>query len=351
MRKNKPTEAEERARLEKFAKARAELEARTGREVLIDVHNLDVTFINGRKRIEAVKDVTFHIFKGETFALVGESGSGKTTIGRALIGLNQTSGGDIIFKGKKINKNLTEEEERELVRGMQMIFQDPAASLNERATVDYCIAEGIDNFHLYEDMAGRQRKVDEVLELVGLLPEHKRRYPHEFSGGQRQRIGIARSIIMEPDFIVADEPISALDVSIRAQVMNLLNKFQEERGLTYLFIAHDLSVVRYFSDRIAVIRKGQIVEIATSEELFAHPLHPYTVSLLQSVPIPDPVIEKAKALVTYTPQVYPEGADLDVREIVPGHYVYCTSEEVAKYTETHERQKAIRAEAMKARHF
>lgn len=316
------------------------------REILIEAKNLSVTFTNGKRRVEAVKNCSFHIFKGETFALVGESGSGKTTIGRAIIGLTPTSGGDILYKGKKINRKMPKEEAHQLVRQMQMIFQDPAASLNERATIEYCIAEGMDNFHLYKDKNDRQDKINKALESVGLLPEHKSRYPHEFSGGQRQRIGIARAIIMEPDFIIADEPISALDVSIRAQVLNLLNKFQDEDGLTYLFIAHDLSVVRYFSDRIAVIRKGEIVEIAETDELFAYPLHPYTRSLLQSVPVPDPRIEKAKKVISYTPKKYEAGADLEVREISPGHYLYCTSDEVAEYQAYHERIKENRDHLM-----
>lgn len=312
------------------------------REVLLEVKNLNVTFESGKKIVEAVKDASFKIYRGETFALVGESGSGKTTIGRSIIRLNATQGGDIIFKGKKINKRLSNADARQLVRDMQMIFQDPAASLNERVTVDHCVAEGIDNFKLYENAEDRARKVDETLDAVGLLPEHKSRYPHEFSGGQRQRIGIARAIIMEPEFIIADEPISALDVSIRAQVMNLLNQFKEERGLTYLFIAHDLSVVRYFSDRIAVIREGEIVEVAETAELFANPLHPYTLSLLQSVPVPDPQIEKAKSLITYKPKEYGPGDELELREIVPGHFVYCTEEELPHYLERYEQLQEMR---------
>ncbi len=306
------------------------------REVLLDVKNLSVRFVNGKKAVEAVNDVSFQIFKGETFALVGESGSGKTTIGRTILGLNESSNGDILFKGKKINCKLSKEEDRQLVKDMQMIFQDPAASLNERATVDYCVAEGLDNFKLYKDEKEREEKVDEVLSSVGLLPEHKTRYPHEFSGGQRQRIGIARAIVMEPEFIIADEPISALDVSIRAQVLNLLNKFQKERGLTYLFIAHDLSVVRYFSDRIAVIRKGEIVEIAETEELFAYPLHPYTRSLLQSVPIPDPRIEKSKDLIVYEHKESENGEKMSLHEIENSHFVFCTDSEVAFYKNRYE---------------
>lgn len=304
------------------------------REVLVSVKNLEVTFTNGKRAFRAVKNVSFDIYKGETFALVGESGSGKTTIGRAIIRLNSTSNGDILYKGKKINGPLTKEEKRDVIRNIQMIFQDPAASLNERATIDYCVSEGIENFHLYSSEEEREAKVDEALSSVGLLPEHKSRYPHEFSGGQRQRVGIARAIIMEPEFIIADEPISALDVSIRAQVLNLLNKFKKERGLTYMFIAHDLSVVRYFSDRIAVIHKGRIVEIAPTEELFAYPLHPYTHSLLQAVPMPDPRIEKNKKLVVYDESKRDLSGEKPVlQEIRPGHFVFANEREMGEYRE------------------
>ena len=213
-----------------------------------------------------------------------------------------------------------------------MIFQDPAASLNERATIDYCISEGLYNFKLYENEEDRERKVDEALRSVGLLPEHKSRYPHEFSGGQRQRVGIARAMVMEPEFIIADEPISALDVSIRAQVLNLMNKFKEERGLTYMFIAHDLSVVRYFSDRIAVIHNGRIVEVAPTDELFKYPLHPYTISLLQAVPMPDPIIEKQKELVIYDDSNRDlSGPKPKLTEIRPGHFVFMNDRERAEY--------------------
>lgn len=302
------------------------------KEVLVDVKDLEITFVNGRNKFVAVKGVDFQIYKGETLSLVGESGSGKTTIARAIVRLNKTSRGDILFKGHKINGNMSKKDSRELKRQIQMIFQDPAASLNERATIDYCVAEGLDNFHLYKDQDERNDKVNRALDSVGLLPEHKSRYPHEFSGGQRQRIGIARAIIMEPELIVADEPTSALDVSIRAQVLNLLNKFKRENNLTYLFIAHDLSVVRYFSDRIAVITEGRIVEIAKTEELFANPLHPYTQSLLQSVPIPDPIIEKEKELIVYDPSNVSEVTENHkLREIAPEHFVFCTEEEIEHY--------------------
>ncbi|MDY4494454.1 MAG: ATP-binding cassette domain-containing protein [Erysipelotrichaceae bacterium] len=306
--------------------------ANDNKEVLLDVKHLEITFYQNKKRFRAVKDANFQIYKGETFALVGESGSGKTTIGRSIIRLNPTSDGEIIYKGKKINGKISKEEEREVVRNIQMIFQDPAASLNERATIDYCISEGLYNFKLFENEEDRETKVDNALKSVGLLPEHKSRYPHEFSGGQRQRVGIARAMIMEPEFIIADEPISALDVSIRAQVLNLMNKFKEERGLTYMFIAHDLSVVRYFSDRIAVIHNGRIVEVAPTEVLFKYPLHPYTISLLQAVPMPDPIIEKKKELVIYDDS----GRDLSgpkpkLTEIRPGHYVFMNDRERQEY--------------------
>lgn len=302
------------------------------KEVLVDVKNLEITFTLGKRKFVAVKGVDFHINKGETLSLVGESGSGKTTIARAILRLNKTSDGEILFKGKKINGDMSRKESMDLKRQIQMIFQDPAASLNERATIDYCVAEGLDNFKLYTDEEDRKRKVNEALNSVGLLPEHKSRYPHEFSGGQRQRIGIARAVIMEPELIVADEPTSALDVSIRAQVLNLLNKFKREKGLTYLFIAHDLSVVRYFSDRIAVITEGRIVEVARTEDLFSNPLHPYTKSLLQSVPIPDPKIEKEKIVKKYDSTLASEVTENHkLREIAPEHYVFCTEEEVEKF--------------------
>ena len=302
------------------------------REVLLDVKHLEVTFNNSRKNkgFRAVKNANFQIYKGETFGLVGESGSGKTTIGRSIMRLNPISDGEIWFEGKRIDGKISKEEKREVIRNIQMIFQDPAASLNERATIDYCVSEGLYNFHLYKD--DRERKVDEALEAVGLLPEHKSRYPHEFSGGQRQRVGIARAMIMEPKFIIADEPISALDVSIRAQVLNLMNKFKEERGLTYMFIAHDLSVVRYFADRIAVIHNGRIVEVAPTEELFKYPLHPYTLSLLQAVPMPDPQIEKAKELVVYDESKRDLSGEKPIlREIRPGHFVFANERELGEY--------------------
>ena len=303
-------------------------------EKLIEVKDLEISFGEGSKKFVAVKNANFFINKGETFSLVGESGSGKTTIGRAIIGLNDTSAGEILYDGKKINGKQTRKDENELIRKIQMIFQDPAASLNERATVDYIISEGLYNYHLFEDEEDRVRKVKEIMHEVGLLAEHLTRYPHEFSGGQRQRIGIARALVMEPEFVIADEPISALDVSVRAQVLNLLKKFQKDLGLTYLFIAHDLSVVRFISDRIAVIYKGVIVEVAETEELFNNPIHPYTQSLLSAVPIPDPILERKKVLKVYDPDQHDYSTDKpEMVEIKPGHYVWANKAEQKKYKE------------------
>ncbi|MBR0387824.1 MAG: ABC transporter ATP-binding protein [Clostridia bacterium] len=302
------------------------------REALIQVRDLQVTFGSGRHKFVAVDDVNFEIYKGETFSLVGESGSGKTTIGRAIVRINPITKGEVLFQGERVSGKISREMDTKVIRSMQMIFQDPMASLNERAKVDYIISEGLINYHLYKDDRDRQDKVQKALQEVGLLPEFSSRFPHEFSGGQRQRIGIARSLIMEPQFIVADEPISALDVSIRAQVLNLLNDLKKSRGLTYLFIAHDLSVVRFISDRIAVIHKGRIVELAEAEELFAHPLHPYTKALLSAVPNPNPYVERAKKLLVYDPSVHHYETDKPVwNEILPDHFVYGNERELAGY--------------------
>ncbi len=302
------------------------------REVVLSIQNLDVVFKNGKKEFKAVDDVSFDIYKGETFSLVGESGSGKTTIGRAIVRINPCSKGAIYYKGKKISGKLSRKEDREVVRKIQMIFQDPAASLNERATIEYIISEGLFNFHLYDDEKDRINKVEKIIKEVGLLPEHLTRYPHEFSGGQRQRVGLARSIVMAPEFIVADEPISALDVSIRAQVLNLLKKFQNERGLSYLFIAHDLSIVRFISDRIAVIHKGKIVEIAETEELFKYPLHPYTKSLMSAIPIPDPILEKNKKLFVYNPSLHDYSVNKPhMEDLGNGHFIYGNDAELEHY--------------------
>ncbi|MFA9494174.1 ATP-binding cassette domain-containing protein [Streptococcus sp. E17BB] len=305
-------------------------------EKLVEIKDLEISFGEGKKKFVAVKNANFFINKGETFSLVGESGSGKTTIGRAIIGLNDTSKGDIVFNGDKINGKLPADKRREVIRKIQMIFQDPAASLNDRATVDYIISEGLYNFNLFENEEDRKNKVREMITAVGLLPEHLTRYPHEFSGGQRQRIGIARALVMHPELVIADEPISALDVSVRAQVLNLLKKLQNELGLTYLFVAHDLSVVRFISDRIAVIHKGVIVEVAETEELFNNPIHPYTQSLLSAVPIPDPILERQKELIVYDPDMHDYSADKpEMVEIKPGHYVWGNKAEIADYRRKH----------------
>ena len=304
------------------------------KEVVLSVKNLDVVFTQRKQAFKAVDNVSFDIYKGETFSLVGESGSGKTTIGRAIVRINPCSAGEILYKGKRISGKLKRKDDRDVVRKIQMIFQDPAASLNERATIEYIISEGLYNFHLYKDEKDRIQKVENVIREVGLLPEHLTRYPHEFSGGQRQRVGLARSIVMEPEFIIADEPISALDVSIRAQVLNLLKKFQKERGLSYLFIAHDLSIVRFISDRIAVIHKGKIVEIAETTELFEYPLHPYTKSLMSAIPVPDPIIEKSKKLYIYDPSIHDYSVDKpEMVDLGNGHFIYGNKAEIEKYKE------------------
>ncbi|HER5234695.1 TPA: ABC transporter ATP-binding protein [Streptococcus pyogenes MGAS10842] len=301
-------------------------------EKLVEVKDLEISFGEGKKKFVAVKNANFFIKKGETFSLVGESGSGKTTIGRAIIGLNDTSSGQILYDGKVINGRKSKSEANELIRKIQTIFQDPAASLNERATVDYIISEGLYNFNLFKTEEERKEKIKNMMAEVGLLSEHLTRYPHEFSGGQRQRIGIARALVMNPEFVIADEPISALDVSVRAQVLNLLKRMQAEKGLTYLFIAHDLSVVRFISDRIAVIHKGVIVEVAETEELFNNPIHPYTQSLLSAVPIPDPILERQKELVVYHPDQHDYTLDKpSMVEIKPNHFVWANQAEIEKY--------------------
>ena len=299
---------------------------------LLEVKDLKVTFGTRKQKFVAVNGVSFTIYEGETFGLVGESGSGKTTIGRSIIRINPTSSGEILYKGKKINGPISKELDRELTRRIQMIFQDPMASLNERAKVDYIVSEGLYNCRRCQTEAQRREEVDRALTDVGLLPEFASRFPHEFSGGQRQRIGIARALIMQPDFIIADEPISALDVSIRAQVLNLLSELQKKRGLTYLFIAHDLSVVRFISDRVAVIRKGVLVELAETEQLFAHPLHPYTRALLSAIPLPDPAAEKSKQLLVYDPEMHDYSVNKPIWcEIEPGHFVLANAPEIEEY--------------------
>ncbi|MBW7650602.1 ABC transporter ATP-binding protein [Anoxybacillus sp. ST4] len=301
---------------------------------LVEVKNLKQYFKVGKGQVvKAVDDVTFDIYKGETLGLVGESGCGKSTTGRTIIGLYEATGGEVLFNGLSVHRKKSSKEAKELKRKMQMIFQDPYASLNPRMTVADIIAEGIDIHGLASSKEERMNRVYELLETVGLNREHANRYPHEFSGGQRQRIGIARALAVEPEFIIADEPISALDVSIQAQVVNLMKKLQREKGLTYLFIAHDLSMVKYISDRIGVMYFGKMVELADAEELYRNPIHPYTKSLLSAIPHPDPETERTRKRIIYDPSQhnYKEGEDVRMREITPGHFVYCSEAEYETY--------------------
>lgn len=304
------------------------------KEKLLEVKNLRVEFGKSNKKFVAVNDVSFNIYKGETFGLVGESGSGKTTIGRAIIRINPAASGEILYNGQKISGKIDKELDSQVTKKIQMIFQDPMASLNERAKVDYIVSEGLYNLKNYGSEEDRKKKVEQALLDVGLLPEFASRFPHEFSGGQRQRIGVARVLVMEPELVIADEPISALDVSIRAQVINLLAQLQKQKGLTYLFIAHDLSVVRFISDRIAVIYKGNIVELAESEKLFAHPLHPYTRSLLSAIPTPNPRVEKEKVIEIYDPKNSHFDYELNPPkwvEVEPEHFILANDRELETY--------------------
>ena len=304
------------------------------KKVLVDVRDLTVQFGSRKNPFTAVDKASFQIYKGESFGFVGESGSGKTTIGRAIIRINPTASGEIIYDGERISGKISKAKDKEVTRRIQMIFQDPMASLNERAKVDYIIAEGLLNLPKKLSKQERNRIISEALDSVGLLPEFASRFPHEFSGGQRQRIGIARAMVMNPEFIIADEPISALDVSIRAQVLNLMAKLQREMGLTYLFISHDLSVMRFICDRICVIHKGVLVELAETEELFAHPMHPYTQALLSAIPMPDPEHEKKKVLKVYDPSQHDYSTDKPKwMEIRPDHFVWANEAEFAKYQE------------------
>jgi oligopeptide transport system ATP-binding protein len=307
------------------------------REKLIEVKNVKQYFKVGGGVVKALDDVTFDIYKGETFGLVGESGSGKSTTGRTIIRLYDATAGEVLFDGENVHGKKSKADLKKFNRKMQMIFQDPYASLNPRMTVADIIAEGIDIHGLAKNKEDRMRRVYELLETVGLNREHASRYPHEFSGGQRQRIGIARALAVEPEFIIADEPISALDVSIQAQVVNLLKKLQKEKGLTYLFIAHDLSMVKYISDRIGVMYHGKIVELATSEELYEHPIHPYTKSLLSAIPLPDPDYERNRKRIVYDPSQHNYGGEEPVmREIRPGHFVLCSEAEYKRYKELYQ---------------
>ena len=353
------------------------------KEVLLSVQNLQQYFKLGKFENKAVDNVSFDIYKGEVFGLVGESGCGKTTTGRSIIRLYDITGGSVYYKGQRIcagtrsykdaikkarkdfaAKKITKEEldaiveenhkqikaavadhkkwsrskgQNQLTNEIQMIFQSPDSSLDPRMTVRDIIAEGL-IIKGVKDKEYIDEQVYKILETVGLVQEHASRYPHEFSGGQQQRIGIARAVIMNPELIIADEPISALDVSIQAQVINLLNELSEKMGLTILFIAHDLAVVKYFSHRIAVMYFGKIVELGTSDELFAHPFHPYTRSLLSAIPLPDPITEKSRKRIVYNPVMdhdYSKEAPT-MREVYPGHFVYCNTEEFERYRKEYE---------------
>jgi oligopeptide transport system ATP-binding protein len=303
------------------------------KEKVLEVKNLKQYFeVDKKTTVKAVDGVTFDIYAGETFGLVGESGSGKSTTGRTIIRLYDPTEGEINYRGKCISKKLSREDRKFLNKNMQMIFQDPYASLNPRMTVADIIAEGLDIHGLSSSKQDRMQKVYELLQTVGLNEQHASRYPHEFSGGQRQRIGIARALAIEPEFIIADEPISALDVSIQAQVVNLLRKLQREKGLTYLFIAHDLSMVKYISDRIGVMHHGKLVELTTSEELYSNPLHPYTKSLLSAIPLPDPEHERHRKRIKYDPSIHNyETEKPKWLEIRPGHFIYGSDSELEGY--------------------
>lgn len=302
-------------------------------EVLLSIKNLKQYFNAGKKNeVRAIENISFDIYKGETLGVVGESGCGKSTTGKSIIKLNDITSGEILYEGIDIQKIRKRKDLLKFNKKIQMIFQDPYASLNPRLKVMDIVAEGIDIHHLATDKRDRKKRVYDLLETVGLSKEHANRYPHEFSGGQRQRIGIARALAVEPEFIIADEPISALDVSIQAQVVNLLLKLQRERGITFLFIAHDLSMVKYISDRIAVMHFGKIVEIGPAEEIYQNPLHDYTKSLLSAIPQPDPESERSRKRFSY---IHDEANNhlRQLHEIRPQHFVFSTEEEAAQLRE------------------
>lgn len=302
-------------------------------EPILKVDGLKQYFkVSNSFTVKAVDDVSFEIYPGETYGLVGESGSGKSTIGRSVIRLYDPTAGKILFEGKDISGKMSKDTQKLLRNDMQMIFQDPMASLNPRKKVEDIIGEGLDIHHKFANAAERDQMVKVILKKVGLAPEHATRYPHQFSGGQRQRVGIARALIMNPKLIIADECISALDVSIQAQVVNLMKDIQEETGTAYLFIAHDLSMVKYISDRIGVLHLGHLLETGTTEEIFNHPVHPYTRSLLSAIPSPNPVVEKKRVAETYDYKTSGIDYTKGTKHLVEGsHYVRCTDEEFSEW--------------------
>ena len=302
-------------------------------EPILKVDGLKQYFkVSNSFTVKAVDDVSFEIYPGETYGLVGESGSGKSTIGRSVIRLYDPTAGKILFEGQDISGKMSKDTQKLLRNDMQMIFQDPMASLNPRKKVEDIIGEGLDIHHKFANAAERDQMVKAILKKVGLAPEHATRYPHQFSGGQRQRVGIARALIMNPKLIIADECISALDVSIQAQVVNLMKDIQEETGTAYLFIAHDLSMVKYISDRIGVLHLGHLLETGTTEEIFNHPVHPYTRSLLSAIPSPNPVVEKKRVAETYDYKTSGIDYTKGTKHLVEGsHYVRCTDEEFSEW--------------------
>lgn len=302
-------------------------------EPILKVDGLKQYFkVSNSFTVKAVDDVSFEIYPGETYGLVGESGSGKSTIGRSVIRLYDPTAGKVLFEGKDISGKMSKDTQKLLRNDMQMIFQDPMASLNPRKKVEDIIGEGLDIHHKFANAAERDQMVKAILKKVGLAPEHATRYPHQFSGGQRQRVGIARALIMNPKLIIADECISALDVSIQAQVVNLMKDIQEETGTAYLFIAHDLSMVKYISDRIGVLHLGHLLETGTTEEIFNHPVHPYTRSLLSAIPSPNPVVEKKRVAESYDYKTSGIDYTKGTKHLVEGsHYVRCTDEEFTEW--------------------
>ncbi|MDQ7157228.1 ABC transporter ATP-binding protein [Staphylococcus warneri] len=297
---------------------------------LVEVKHLKQYFNQGKKNeVRAIEDISFDIYKGETLGLVGESGCGKSTTGKAIIKLNDITSGEIIYDGTDIHNIRKRQDMLKFNKKIQMIFQDPYASLNPRLKVMDIVGEGIDIHHLATDKRNRKKRVYDALETVGLSKEHANRYPHEFSGGQRQRIGIARALAVEPEFIIADEPISALDVSIQAQVVNIMLRLQREKGITFLFIAYDLSMVKYISDRIAVMHFGKIVELGPADDIYNHPLHDYTKSLLSAIPQPDPDVERQRKRITYEAS-NADDQNRQLHEIRPEHFVFATEAEAEK---------------------